>query len=92
MEVKENIKVLEKQVISENNSNESKKVTKNEEKNEESLKKVTKNEEKNEESLKKVTKNEESLKKVTKNEESLQEDKLKVQNNILLWGGINYII
>jgi hypothetical protein len=39
-----------------------------------------------------VTKNEESLKKVTKNEESLQEDKLKVQNNILLWGGINYII
>jgi hypothetical protein len=88
MEVKENIKVLEKQVISENNSNESKKVTKNEEKNEESLKKVTKNEE----SLKKVTKNEESLKKVTKNEESLQEDKLKVQNNILLWGGINYII
>ena len=72
MEVKENIKVLEKQVISENNSNESKKVTKNEEKNEESLKKVTKNEE--------------------KNEESLQEDKLKVQNNILLWGGINYII
>ena len=54
MEVKENIKVLEKQVISENNSNESKKVT--------------------------------------KNEESLQEDKLKVQNNILLWGGINYII
>ena len=82
MEVKENIKVLEKQVISENNSNESKKVTKNEEKNEESLKKVTKNEE----SLKKVTKNEE------KNEESLQEDKLKVQNNILLWGGINYII
>ena len=78
MEVKENIKVLEKQVISENNSNESKK--------------VTKNEEKNEESLKKVTKNEESLQKVTKNEESLQEDKLKVQNNILLWGGINYII
>ena len=78
MEVKENIKVLEKQVISENNSNESKK--------------VTKNEEKNEESLKKVTKNEESLKKVTKNEESLQEDKLKVQNNILLWGCINYII
>lgn len=58
MEVKENIKVWEKQVISENNSNESKKVTKNEE----------------------------------KNEENLKEDKPKVQNNISLWGNINYII
>ena len=57
MEVKENIKVLEKQVISENNSNESKKVTKNEEKNEESLKKVTKNEESLQEDKLKVQNN-----------------------------------